>query len=246
MYGQYRWEEIGLNKDVAMSNFEREGFDGLQEAAGEAGLSALDLFSPEPVETNIKARIPCSMKTTTSVQAGGTYRFLIASERYSFIDPSSFRINTEFCIKQYNVETRAETDLTTLTPAGAVDAAVYPVDMMGNFLFKNIETRLNHTNISTTSSNTYGIKAALTTYLSYGADSGDTLLRASYHAKDIAGKKENIAANYATRARAMWIESSKTVQTSEPLFTEFNSCHRYIPPLLILILCSMKKKSTNY
>ena len=69
MYGQYRWEEIDLNKDVTMSNFEREGFGGLQEAAGEAGLSALDLFSLEPVETNIKARIPCSIKTTTSVQA---------------------------------------------------------------------------------------------------------------------------------------------------------------------------------
>ena len=210
MYGQYRWEEIGLNKDVAMSNFEREGFDGLQEAAGEAGLSALDLFSPEPVETNIKVRIPCSLKTTTSVLAGGPYRFLIAGERNSFIDPSSFRINTEFCIKQYNVDTRAETDLPKLTTAGATGAhttAVYPVDMMGSFLFKSIETRLNHTNISTTSSNTYGIKAALTTYLSYGADSGDTLLRASYHANDIAGKKENIWASYATRAQALWIET---------------------------------------
>ena len=161
MYSQYRWEEIDLNKDTAMTDFEREGFGGLQEAAGEAGLSALDLFTPEPVETNIKARIPCSVKTTTSVQAGGPYRFFIAGERNSFIDPSSFKINTEFCIKQYNSETREETNLPALAAVSANESAVYPVDMMGSFLFKYIETRLNHTNISNTSSNTYGVKAAL-------------------------------------------------------------------------------------
>ena len=60
-----------------MSDFEREGFGFLQESAKDATLSALDLFSPDPVESKIKERVTCSLRPVTSIDAGGPYIFRI-------------------------------------------------------------------------------------------------------------------------------------------------------------------------
>ena len=210
-----------------MSDFEREGFGYLQESAKDATLSSLDLFSPDPVETKIKERICCSLRPVTSIDAGGPYRFRVPGERNSYIDGTSFRINTKFCIKRINPANR---QLENIPAAAGAAALVYPVDMMSSFLWKNVETKLNHTEISNNSSNTYGIKAALTTYLSYPESAQNSLLRASFAKKDTTGAKENIAANVNAQARAAWISESKTVETSDPIYTELTSTDKFITP----------------
>lgn len=210
-----------------MSDFEREGFGFFQESAKDATLSALDLFSPDPVESKIKERITCSLRPVTSIDAGGPYRFRVPGERNSYIDPTSFRINTEFQIKLVNANTRA---LENIPAAAGANVIVYPVDMMSTFLWKNVETRLNHTLISNNSSNTYGIKAALTNYLSFPTDAQPCLLRAGFANKDLAGEKENIENNTSAQTRATWISESKVVQTSDPIYTELTSSDKFITP----------------
>ena len=213
-----------------MSDFEREGFGFLQESAKDATLSALDLFSPDPVESKIKERVTCSLRPVTSIDAGGPYRFRIPGEHGSYIDPTSIRLQTAFRIRVVNPNTRALENIPTVAAADRNKQVVYPVDMMSTFLWKNVETRLNHTLISNNSSNTYGIKAALTNYLSYDSTAQKCLLRTGFAHKDKPGDKEKDPLPTAAQVRADWIAESKVVETSDPIYTELTSSDKFITP----------------
>ena len=121
-------------------------------------------------------------------------------------------------------------NIPTVAAADRNKQVVYPVDMMSTFLWKNVETRLNHTLISNNSSNTYGIKAALTNYLSYDSTAQKCLLRTGFAHKDKPGDKERDPLPAAAQVRAEWIAESKVVETSDPIYTELTSSDKFITP----------------
>ena len=55
-------------------------------------------------------------------------------------------------------------------------------------------------------------------------------MRASFAKKDTTGTKEDIANNVNAQARAAWISESKTVETSDPIYTELTSTDKFITP----------------
>ena len=207
---------------------EKFGFGGLRESELSPGASPLNLFDPEPMETRIHERKPCQAKPTSGIQGTGPFEIYIASEKKSFIDPSSFRINAQFKIRKVNPTTKAVTDLAPVTELK--DIAVAPVNLFTKSIFKDIEVELESQKISLNASNTYAIKAYTTTVLSYGTDAVRSHLRCSYWEKDTPGQYEKLGTNLGAQARYSYIAGSRMVTMCDNLHTELTTTNRYILP----------------
>lgn len=208
---------------------ERFGFGGLQESENAASDSPLNLFSPEPMEARIRERKPCQAKPTSGIQGTGPFEIYIASEKKSFIDPSSFRINAQIKIKQIDKTTKAVTDIPA-TPEDLGGITVAPVNLFSKAIFKDIEVELESQKISLNASNTYAVKAYTTTVLSYGTDAVRNHLRCSYWEKDTPGKYDSTADNVGAQARYKTIAGSRMVHICDNLHTELTTTNRYILP----------------
>ena len=203
---------------------ERYGYGGLQESETQASTSSLDLFAPEPVESRIYTRKPCLAKPTSGIQ-GGPFDVVLPSEKRSFIDPASIRVNAAIRIKR--VTDGVVSDLPTLTSLDETD--VIPVNLMTKSLFKDIEVELENNKISLNASNTYGIKAYVTTMLSYGADAKAGHLKCSLYEDDV-GDFDVVSTNTGGHKRFKYIQNSGVLKFSDNLHTELTTCHKYITP----------------
>lgn len=204
----------------------RNGFGGLLETEAEASSNSLAIFDEEPVENILRERKSCQAKPT-SLHGTGPFEIYLASDRYSFIDPGSFRLHAKIKIRRYN-NARQVVDLP------AVDAAhpanVYPVNLLSKSIFKTVDVELNHNKVSLNASNTYPIKAYVTTLSSYGADANKTHLRCSYFHKDTPGQHDNFDGNVDGLERYHTIDLSRMVHINDNLHTELTSTSRYIVP----------------
>ncbi|MEL6277234.1 MAG: hypothetical protein AAFU03_19195, partial [Bacteroidota bacterium] len=171
--------------------------------------SSFNLFDPVPLESRIRERRRCQAKPTSGIQGEGPFDICVASEKKSFIDPSSFRVHASFRIRKINPTTRAVSDIASLTATTRSQAKVYPVNMFTKCIFKQVEVELEHTKITTNASPTYPIRCYLHTVTSYGFDSQRTRLRCSGYKKDTAGKQDDFLDNERGLERYAYINGSK-------------------------------------
>lgn len=208
---------------------EKFGFGELRESELAPGASAMNLFEPEPMESRIHERKPCQAKPTSGIQGTGPFEIYIASEKKSFIDPSSFRINAQFKIRTVNSATKAVEDLPAI-PADLKTIKVAPINLMTKGVFKDIECELESQKVSLNASNTYAIKAYTSTVLSYGSDAVRNHLRCSYWKKDTPGEYNDLKKNFGAQARYKYIAGSRMVTMCDNLHTELTTTNRYILP----------------
>lgn len=207
---------------------DKAGFAGLQESEG-AAASPIDLFEPEPMESRIHERKPCQAKPTSGIQGTGPFEIYIASEKKSFIDPTSFRFNAQFKIREINSTSKALSDLPA-SPDDLKTIAVAPVNLLTKSIIRATEVELESTKISLNASNTYPIKAYTSTMLSYGHDAVRSHLRCSGYIKDTPGEYEDLAKNLGAQARYKMIAGSRMVQVCDNIHTELTTTNRYIVP----------------
>jgi len=217
---KYRGEKKEEEEEEKMP--ERYGFGGLQESETMARSDALDLFSPEPVEGRTLDRKPCQAKPTSGVSGPGPFQIVLPSEKFTYIDPGSIRIIGTFKIRRVNAA-REVSDLPD-------PADVMPVNLFTKSLFKDIEVELENQKISLNSSNTYGVKAYVSTALSYGKDAATGHLACSGWLKDTAGKFDNFDQNTNGLERATYIAKSKLFSFADNLHTELTTTNRLITP----------------
>ena len=202
---------------------QRFGFGGLQESETEARSDALNLFDPEPVESRSVARKPCQAKPSAGIQGTGPFQIYLAPERNTFIDVGSIRVHGTIRIQRL-------TAARVLENLPATDPEVTPVNLFTKCLFKDIEIELESKKISLNSSNTYGVKAYITTALSYGLDAENGHLKCSGWKKDTPGKGDNFAQNEEGLKRYNLIKGSKLLTFCDNLHTELTTTSRYILP----------------
>ena len=204
----------------------RNGFGGLLETEAEAASNALSIFDTEAVENILRERKSCQAKPS-SLHGTGPFEIYLPSDRYSYIDPGSFRIHAKIKIRRYN-NNGVVVDLPVVNNDHPTN--VYPLNLFSKCIFKDIEVELQHSKISLNASNTYPIKAYVTTLSSYGSDADKTHLRCSYFHKDSPGQQDNFEQNANGLARLQYISQSRMVHINDNLHTELTSTSRYIVP----------------
>lgn len=191
------------------------------EAAAET--SSVDFFTPELVEKSIVSRKNCVVRPHAISEAGPMQIFIPPEGDY-FIDPASFRVHADFCVKKRN----AAGALVNLEDGDSVKVA--PINMFTKSLFKSIETSIQQKNISLVATAAYPYKAFLETCCNYGLDAENGHLRCSYWLKDEAGKQDTPDENDAFEERHDFIKNSRTVRMVDNLHTEVTTLTRLLPP----------------
>jgi hypothetical protein len=201
-------------------------FAGLQESEVQQDTAVLDVFAPEAIEAKIDRRIPCQAKPTAGIQGTGPFEIYLPSERSTFIDPASFRINGQFKILQVDSMTRVRTAL----PAAENGEPCHPSNLLTKSIFKDVIVEAHGQRLSINSSHTYAVKAYVTTCLSYGRDAAAGQLRCSYYLKDTPGQQDNFTDNAGGQKRYKFIQSSRAVEICDNIHTELTTTNRYLVP----------------
>lgn len=225
-------EEADLNQILEMF-----GGNGLDLEGGGTGIGNLvkdfdvaqssytDLFSKEMIENGIIHRRDCIARPI-ALNNDGPMQIEIPREGDYFLDPSSIRINADFCIKKLVKNAGAPVAL------NADDAGkMCPVNLFTKAMFENIDVYINQTKVSLVSTPAYPIKCFIETVCSYGNDAAEGHLLASYYYKDKGKWKENLENNRAARQeRHQFIAESSNVEMCDTVHTEITTLNRLLPP----------------
>ena len=170
-------------------------------------MSALDLFSERPVQTDIEDVSYVYYYPLVSPQGNdGPIEFYIPGNMLYYID-----------LKDISLGIHAK----VTGPANAnldANVNVAPINNYLHSLFEDITISLNGTTIEG-GSHLYAYKAYLTNLLLYGAEAKKTQLQTSGWAKDQAGHF-NDAANTGFVTRKAWVAGSTTYEMEGPLLLD--------------------------
>jgi hypothetical protein len=189
--------------------------------------TALDLFKVPTKDPTLKEVREYEVRPTTDNSEGPFY-FMIPSQPSLYIDPGSFRLKGEVCIKK--VSSGQLTNLEVPTKAGTVRGGdwVTPCNFFPASLFKNAEVDFNGKSVTYVNSPLLHFKSVIESLLSYGSDAARTHLYNERCKLDDPDKYEDIDSD-SFKARRKWIEGSKYMDFNAPLHLDVLNVDKYFP-----------------
>ena len=187
------------------------------------------IFNREPVDDIIIDRRQCEAQTSSGIQGSGPFEIIIHSEKKTYIDPTSIRVNASFRIRKKNASTKALENIEN-TPTAVKDITVAPINQLSKSIFKSVEVELENTPISLNASDSYAVESYISTMLSYNKSAVNKSLRCSYFVKDTPGEYDNLETNVGAQERSKWLVGSPPITVCDSVNTELTSSSRYIVP----------------
>ena len=189
---------------------------------------SFSIFEREAVNDIIIDRRQCEAQTSSGIQGSGPFEIIIHSEKKTYIDPSSIRVNASFRIKKKDATSKEIGNVPDIPTSNI--PVVAPINQLSKSIFKSVEVELENTPISLNASETYAVESYISTMLSYDKSAVNRSLRCSYFEKDTPGNYDTLASNTGAQKRAKWIEGSPLITVCDDIKTELTTATRYIVP----------------
>jgi len=189
--------------------------------------SAVDLFRRPTRDPSLKEVREYEIRPTTD-NSEGPFNFMIPSQPSLYIDPSSFRLKGEICVKKV-----IDGKLVDLVPPVKTDGTkvgdwVTPCNFFPISLFKNAEVDFNGKTVTYVNSPLLHYKTMIESVMSYSSDALRTHMYNARCLLDIPGQYENIDSK-AFVARRKWIQGSTNMDFNIPLHLDVLSADKYYP-----------------